>query len=66
MRKFMSITACVVLALIALILVVLIAYVMYVGLSYERIPDNTVVEIENNQTERVTLGTEYSIVTYNV
>lgn len=66
MRKFMSITACVVLALIALILVVLIAYVMYVGLSYERIPDNTVVEIENNQTEKVTLGTEYSIVTYNV
>lgn len=66
MRRFMMITVCVVLALIALILTVLIAYVMYVGLSYERIPDNTVVEIDNNQTQKVALGTEYSIVTYNV
>lgn len=66
MRKFMCVTACVILALIALILTVLICYVCYVGLSYERIPDNTVVEIENNQSEGVQLNTEYSIATYNV
>lgn len=66
MGKFVAVTACVILALIALILIVVIGYVCYVGLSYERIPDNTVVEIENNRNEGVKLNTEYSIATYNV
>ena len=66
MTKFLSVTACVILALIALILIVLICYVCYVGLSYERIPDNTELEIENNQSRKVALNTEYSIATYNV
>ena len=66
MRKFVCITACVILALIALILTVLIGYVCYVGLTYERIPDNTQLEIENNATETVTLNTSYTIATYNV
>ena len=66
MRKFVSVVACAILALIALVLTVLICYVCYVGLSYERIPDNTVLETENNGTEAVSPGIEYSIVTYNV
>lgn len=66
MRKFMCVTACVILALIALILTVLIGYVCYVGLSYERIPDNTTLEIENNQSGTVKLNTDYKIATYNV
>ncbi len=66
MRKFVSVTACVILALIALVLIVVAAYVCYVGLTYERIPDNTSVRIENNQTATVGKGTEYTIATYNV
>lgn len=66
MGKFVAVTACVILALIALILVIVIGYVCYVGLTYERIPDNTVVEIQNNQTASVKLNTQYSIATYNV
>lgn len=66
MGKFVAVTACVILALIAVALIVVMSYVCYVGLTYERIPDNTVVEIENNQSEGVQLNTEYSIATYNV
>lgn len=66
MRKFMAIVASVILAVIALLLLVVVGYVCYVGLSYERIPDNTVVEVENNQSGHVQLGKEYSIATYNI
>lgn len=66
MGKFVAVTACVLLALIALILLVVAGYVCYVGLTYERIPDNTALEIENNQSGTVALGVEYSIATYNV
>ena len=60
MGKFVAVTACVLLALIALILLVVAGYVCYVGLTYERIPDNTALEIENNQSGTVALGVEYS------
>ena len=66
MRKFVAVTACLILALIALILLVVAGYVCYVGLTYERIPDNTAVDIENNQRATVSLGTAYTIATYNV
>lgn len=66
MRKFVAVTACVILAFIALILLVVAGYVCYVGLTYERIPDNTAVDIENNQSATVALGETYTIATYNV
>ena len=56
------------LILLAVLLAVVIIYVGYVMLSYDRIPDNQVLEIRNPQETDlvVRLGEEYAIVTQNV
>ena len=41
-------------------------YFLYVLLSFYRIPDNTELAIENNQSRIVEQGVEYTAVTYNV
>lgn len=66
MKKFVSVTARVLITLIALLIAVVIGYVCYVAISYDRIPDNQTLEIENNTSLAVQTGKEYTIATYNV
>ena len=54
------------LLLLAGALVVVLIYFLYVLLSFYRIPDNTELAIENNQSRIVEQGVEYTAVTYNV
>lgn len=54
------------LILIGAALIVVLVYSLYVILSYSRIPDETVLDINNNQTKTLSSGLEYTAVTYNV
>lgn len=63
MKKRVIITLCIVLA--AIVLAVL-SYLLYVVLSYHRVEDNLKLEIEGNAADAVPVGTELSLLTYNI
>ena len=53
--------------LLAVVVIILVAgYVAYVAIQYYRIEDNFSLEINNNQSERVAVGQNYTITTYNI
>ena len=53
--------------LLAVVVIILVTgYVAYVAIQYYRIEDNFSLEINNNQTERVAVGQNYTITTYNI
>lgn len=47
-------------------LLIVIGYVLYISIQYARIVDNRSVEITNNQTSKVAIGSQYTISTYNI
>ena len=47
-------------------LIVVLIYFFYVLLSFNRIPDNTELTVENNQTKVMKENVEYTAVTYNL
>ena len=61
-----KITAIVLASIIGLFLVIVLGYVGYVVLQYNRIPDNQIVDMDNNQSLVMSVGDEYTIATYNV
>ena len=56
----------IVVALIGIILVSVVMYAIYFLTSATRIEDNTILEISNNNENKIILEEEYTIVTYNV
>lgn len=44
----------------------LLFYITYLFLSYNRIPDNQTLEINNNQNQMIELGKTYQIMTWNI
>ncbi len=69
-KKEMPIVLKVILGLIGALLLVVVGYVLYLLISYQRLPDNVELEINQSATakelERVQTGEEYSVVTYNL
>ena len=57
---------CVIASILVLCLLFVVGYVAYLQITYYRIEDNLVLEVENNQTQTVATGNEYSVATYNV
>lgn len=53
-------------ALVLLALIVVGGYALYLQLQYERIPDNTVLTVENPQTDTLQTGKTYTAVTWNI
>lgn len=51
---------------VAALVVAVAIYVVYMLATYSRIPDNQVLEVENNQSSQVEPGKMYSAVTYNI
>lgn len=54
------------LSILILIVIIVIGYVAYVLIAYYRVPDNEVLKVTNNSTEKVKLETEYGITEYNI
>lgn len=63
MKKRVIIIICIVLATIVL---AVLSYLLYVVLSYHRVEDNLKLEIEGNAANTVPVGTELSLLTYNI
>lgn len=60
-------TFAIILASIAIIAVcVLGGYVVYLQSSYKRIEDMKYIQVQDNQTNRIVIGTDYSIATFNI
>ncbi len=55
-----------VLVLLALVILAVGGYVAYMQLQYYRIKDHVEIETVNNREERLSSGTEYSLMTYNI
>ncbi|MGN1104442.1 MAG: endonuclease/exonuclease/phosphatase family protein [Candidatus Coproplasma sp.] len=53
-------------SIFALILLILLGYVIYVAVQYYRIEDNVALTTSQNTSQKVAVGQEYSIVSYNV
>lgn len=53
------------LILLCAVLLVVGIYVVYVLISFSRLPDNTTLEIKNNQSKTMKSGVEYTAVTFN-
>ncbi len=54
------------LIVLSMIFIIVGIYVAYVFLTYERIEDNLVLEVEGDADETATAGKEYTIVSYNI
>ena len=61
MKKFIKIL----LAVLAVLILLAVGFICYLQFSYYRIGD-TDLPISNNQSEKLSLGKEYSITTYNI
>lgn len=66
MSKIVKRIVTAVLAAVGLIVFVVGGYVIYLFVDYERIQDNLELAINNNMTSEIMLGTEYTIMTYNL
>lgn len=66
MTKALKIVAWTLLGIIALIVLIFVGYVVYLCCQYYRIADDLSIEISNNQTETVSVGSSYTITTYNI
>lgn len=65
-RRAVKISVICVLSVLAAFVLTVIGYVLYVVIQYNRIEDNFALQINNNKADEVQLGTEYSILTYNI
>ena len=65
-KKIIKIIAIVLVAIFALILLVVLGYVIYVAAQYYRIEDNQALTTSQNTSQKVAVGQEYSVVSYNV
>lgn len=65
-KKIIKITAIVLVALFALLLFLVLGYVIYVAAQYYRIKDNQALTTSQNTEQRLAVGQEYSVVSYNV
>jgi len=54
------------LAIVVAVLLVVVAYAVYLLVDYSRIDDNKTLAVKNKTAETVKVGTEYSILTYNI
>lgn len=66
MSKIVKRIVTAVLAAVGLIVFAVGGYVIYLFVDYERIQDNLELAINNNMTSEIMLGTEYTIMTYNL
>lgn len=69
MRRVLKKGCYVIGAVLAFLIIVVLAYIAYLFISYDRIEDNQNIEIRNEgsvRSEAVSIGTEYSIVSYNI
>lgn len=65
-KKSIKITALVLASLILAMILTVGGYVVYVIAQYYRIDDNTKLDVTNSASGRVSLGVEYSVMSYNV
>lgn len=66
MKKVMKITAITLASIIGLSILVVAGYIIYVCCQYYRIEDNLDLEINGNQSQVVSVNTDYTITTYNI
>ena len=62
MKKILKVILVAVLAIV----VIVGGYLAYMLLTYNRIPDNQQLEVENNQSAKLEVGESYTAVTYNI
>lgn len=65
-KKAVKITAISLAALVGAFLFIVIVYVIYVAAQYYRIEDGLSLEVENAREERVAIGKDYTLVSYNL
>ncbi len=65
-RKIVKGVAIALASIVAAMIAIVLIYVIYVAAQYNRIEDHLALEIDNNATEQVRVGQEYSILTYNI
>lgn len=63
MKKKIIKSVCIVLSVIVL---VVLGYILYVVLSYHRVEDNLILDVEGEATAPVPVDTELSLITYNI
>ncbi len=66
MKKTLKNTFLAILLILASLIIVALFYAVYLVITYDRIENNTELEIENNTSLLLTSGKEYCAVTYNV
>ena len=66
MKKVFKVTAWTLLGIILALILTVGIYVVYMLIQYYRIEDNLALEINNNQSQIITLNTNYTIATYNI
>lgn len=62
MKKLLKILACVV----GVVVLVVVGYVIYLQVNYDRIADNTLLAVENDQSATLKRGAQYTAVTGNI
>lgn len=65
-KRAVKITAITLAVLIGVLILLVAGYVIYVAAQYYRIEDNLSLEVKNGQEEKVVLGNEYSVISYNL
>lgn len=68
-QKTKKVLKCIFIPLICIILALVLTvgcYVIYLSCQYYRIEDNLTITTENNSSALLTLGTQYTITTYNI
>ena len=66
MKKTLKISLISLLVLVSLVLTLAVGYVVYFVGSYSRIDDNIYLTVLDNKKDKVSLDTEYTIITYNI
>lgn len=65
-KKVLKITAFSLLGLLGLLILIVGGYLIYISCQYYRIDDNKNLDIVNNQSINMQLGTSYKVTTYNI
>lgn len=65
-KKAVKITAISLAALIGAFILIVLIYVIYVAAQYYRIGDNLALEVKNGQTQSISAGEEYTVISYNL
>ncbi len=65
-KKAVKIVAITLGSLLGLLVLTVVAYLLYVVFDYSRIDDDIVLEVRNNQASTLSVGGEYTVMTYNI